>query len=60
MTDSGVRQLKIPQNLLDGVSVDFSVFPIDLDHRTEMILRKAYVLASDWEIDSPDLIRQLM
>ena len=50
MTDSGVRQLKIPQKLLDGVSVDFSVFPIDLDHRTEMILRKAYVLASDSKI----------
>jgi hypothetical protein len=60
MTDSGVRQLKIPQKLLDGVSVDFSAFPIDLDHRTEMILRKAYVLANDWKIDSPDLIRQLM
>ena len=60
MIDSGVRQLKIPQKLLDGVSVDFSAFPIDLDHRTEMILRKAYVLANDWKIDSPDLIRQLM
>ena len=60
ITDSGVRQLKIPQKLLDGISVDFSAFPIDLDHRTEMILRKAYVLANDWKIDSPDLIRQLM
>jgi hypothetical protein len=60
MTDSGVRQLKIPQKLLDGVSIDFSAFPIDLDHRTEMILRKAFVLANDWKIDSPDLIRQLM
>src|ERR1700741_3876251 len=60
MTDSGVRRLKIPQKLLDGVSVDFSAFPIDLDHRTEMILRKAYVLANDWKIDSPDLIRLLM
>ena len=60
ITDSGVRQLKIPQKLLDGVSVDLSAFPIDLDHRTEMILRKAYVLADDWKIDSPDLIRQLM
>jgi hypothetical protein len=60
MTHSGARQLKIPQELLDGVSVDFCAFPIDLDHRTEMILRKAYVLANDWKIDSPDLIQQLM
>ena len=60
ITDSGVRQLKIPQKLLDDVSVDFSAFPIDLDHRTEIILRKAYVLANDGKIDSPDLIRQLM
>jgi hypothetical protein len=60
VTDSGVRQLKIPQKLLADVSVDFSAFPIDLDHRTEMILRTAYVLANDWEIDSPDVIRQLM
>lgn len=60
MTDSGVRQLKIPQKLLDGVSLDFSAFPIDVDHRTEMILRKAYVLANDWKIDSPDLIKQFM
>ena len=60
MADSGVRQLKIPQKLLDGVSLDFSAFPIDFDYRTEMILRKAYVLADDWKIDSPDLIRQLM
>ncbi len=60
MTDSGVRQLNIPHKLLDGVSVDFSAFPIDLDHRTEMILRKAYVLSNDWKINSPDLIRQLM
>jgi hypothetical protein len=60
MTDSGVRQLNIPQKVLDDASVDFPAFPIDLDHRTEMILRKAYVLANDWKIDSPDLIRQLM
>jgi len=60
MTDSGVRQLKIPQKLLDDVLLDFTAFPIDIDHRTEMILRKAYVVANDWEIDSPDLIRQLM
>jgi hypothetical protein len=60
LTGSGVRQLDIPQKLLEGVSVDLSAFPIDLDHRTEMILRKAHLLANDWRIDSPDLIRQLM
>jgi hypothetical protein len=60
ITDSGVRHLNIPQKLLDAVPIDFSVFPIDLDHRSEMVLRKAYILANDWKIDSPDLIRQLM
>jgi len=45
--------------LLEDVSADFSVFPIDLDYRTETILRKAYVLANDGQIDSPDLVRQL-
>lgn len=60
ITDSGVRHLNIPQKLLDSVPIDFSEFPIDLDHRSEMVLRKAYVLANDWKIDSPDLIRQLM
>ena len=34
--------------------------PLDLDHRSEMILRRAYVLASDWKIDSPELVEQLM
>lgn len=60
LTDSGARRLNIPQKLLDDVHVDLSAFPIDLDHRTEMILRKAYILSDDWKIDSPDLIRQLM
>jgi hypothetical protein len=41
------------------VPVDFAAFPLDLDHRTETILRKAYVLANDGHIDSPDLVRQL-
>jgi hypothetical protein len=59
-TDSGLRQLKIPPKLLEDVSPDLSAFSIDLDHRTEMILRKAYLLADDWKIDSPDLVRQLM
>jgi hypothetical protein len=40
--------------------LDFSAIPIDLDYRTETILRKAYVLADDWKIESPDLIQQLM
>jgi hypothetical protein len=60
LTDSGVRHLKIPQDLLQGVSLDFSMVPIDLDTRTETILRTAYFLADDWKIDSPDVIRQLM
>ena len=60
MTDAGARQIRVPQKLLEGVSVDFSALPIDLDHRTEMVLRKAHVLANDWDIDSPDLISQLM
>jgi hypothetical protein len=60
LTDTGVRHLSIPQKLLESVPIDFSAFPIELDHRTEMVLRKAHVLANDWNIDSPDLIRQLM
>ncbi|HTM89839.1 MAG TPA: hypothetical protein VL155_16665 [Terriglobales bacterium] len=34
--------------------------PLDLDYRSEMILRRAYVLANDWNIDSPELVKQLM
>ena len=60
VADSGFRQLKIPPELLEGVSVDFAAFPIDLDHRAQTILRKAHLLADDWKINSPDLIRQLM
>jgi Domain of unknown function (DUF4132) len=60
LTGAGVRHLSIPQKLLQGVAVDFATFPIELDHRTEMILRKAHVLANDWDTTSPDLIRQLM
>jgi hypothetical protein len=60
LTDSGTRRLNIPQKLLADGPIDFSAFPIDLDPRTEMLLRKAYILANDWKIDSPDLIRQLM
>jgi hypothetical protein len=60
VTDSGLRWLRFPRQILDAVSLDFSAIPIDLDYRTETILRKAYVLADDWKIDSPDLIQQLM
>jgi Domain of unknown function (DUF4132) len=60
LTDSGVRHLNIPQKLLEKADVDFLAFPIELDYRTEMILRKAHVLANDWKIADPDLIRQLM
>ena len=59
-TESVTRLLKIPQKLLDAVSLDLSAVPIDLDPRTELILRKAHVLADDWKIDSPDLVRQFM
>jgi hypothetical protein len=31
-----------------------------VDYRTGMILRKAYVLADDWKIEDPELVRQLM
>jgi hypothetical protein len=60
VTDSGVRHLKIPQKLLEDVTIDFATFPIELDHRTQVVLRKAHLLANDWNIDSPDLVRQLM
>jgi hypothetical protein len=59
-TDSLTRWLKIPQKILDAVPLDFSTLPIDLDPRTELILRKAYILADDWKIDAPELVRQLM
>ena len=54
------RWLNIPRPLLNAVRLDFVEIPIDLDYRSEMILRKAHVLADDWKIDSPELIRQLM
>jgi hypothetical protein len=59
-TESTFRFLRISRKILDAVSLDFSAIPADLDYRTETILRKAYVLADDWKIDSPDLIKQLM
>jgi hypothetical protein len=60
VTEPTFRWLKIQRKILDSVSLDFSAIPIDLDYRTETILRKAHVLADDWKIDSPDLIQQLM
>jgi len=59
MADEGMRWLQIPQKLLDAVALDLSALPIELDYRTERILRKACVLADDWKIESADLTRQL-
>jgi hypothetical protein len=60
VTESEARWLIIPRKILDAVFLDFTAIPIELDYRSETILRKAYVLADDWKIDSPDLIKQLM
>jgi Domain of unknown function (DUF4132) len=60
MTDHAALPITIPQELLEAAPIDFSALPIDIDYRTEMILRKAHVLANDWNIQSPDLIQQLM
>jgi hypothetical protein len=53
------RWLSIPRPLLEAVKLDLSAIPIELDYRTEMILRKAHVLADDWKIDSADFVQQL-
>jgi hypothetical protein len=42
------------------VNLGLSNVQIDLDYRSELALRKADVLADNWKIDSPDLVRQLM
>ncbi|HLJ23306.1 MAG TPA: DUF4132 domain-containing protein [Candidatus Acidoferrales bacterium] len=60
VTETGLRRLRIPRKVLDAVSLDYGAISVDLDYRTEMILRQAYVLADDWKIDDPDLIQQLM
>ncbi|HKW27457.1 MAG TPA: DUF4132 domain-containing protein [Terriglobales bacterium] len=60
ITESKPRWLRIPQKVLNAVELGLQDLPLDLDHRTEMILRKAYILANDWNIDSPDLVKQLM
>jgi hypothetical protein len=59
-TESITRWLKIPQNIVDAVQLDLSAIPLEIDPRTEMILRKAFILADDWRIDAPELVRQLM
>jgi hypothetical protein len=60
VTENRFRWLRIPRAVLDAVALDFTAIPIDLDYRTETILRKAYILADDWKINSPELIQQLM
>jgi len=60
VADSGIRWLRIPQKILDSVILDLATIPVALDYRTEMILRKTCILADDWKIDSPELVRQLM
>jgi hypothetical protein len=57
---SEIRWLRIPQKILDAVAIDLAAIPIELDYRTEMVLRQAYILADDWRIDSPELVRQMM
>ena len=60
VADSGLRWLKIPQKLLTAVPLELADLPIELDYRTETILRKAYLLANDWEIKDAELIQQFM
>ena len=60
VSDNATRQLKIPQKVLNEVDLQPRDLPVDLDFRTEMVLRKAYVLADDWKITAPELMSQLM
>ena len=60
VTEKFPRWLAIPQKILSQVELNLDALPIDLDYRTELVLRKAYLLASDSSITDPDLIRQLM
>jgi hypothetical protein len=60
VADSGLRWLKIRQKLLTAVPLELADLPIELDYRTETILRKAYLLANDWEIKDAELIQQFM
>ena len=59
-TDNEHRWLKIPPSLLRQVKLDLAALPVDLDHRLETMLRTACLLADDWEIRDPELVRQLM
>ena len=52
--------INIPTRELAAVSLDDENWPVELDHRTESILRKAVYLAEDWKITSPEVIKQLM
>lgn len=60
VSDSGLRWLKIPQKLLPAVPQEVADLPLELDFRSETILRKAYLLANDWKIEDAELIRQFM
>jgi hypothetical protein len=63
MTESEKQALalyQIPQKLLAAVELALQDVPLELDYRSEMILRRAYVLANDWNINSPELIKQIM
>ena len=60
ITDAVTRRLNIAQKLLTAIPLDLDKIPIELDYRTEMILRRAYLLADDWKIDDPDLIKQFL
>jgi hypothetical protein len=42
------------------VAVHVAAFPVELDFQCELILRKFLILANDWQIRSPELLRQLM
>ena len=52
--------MKIRQKLLTAVPLELADLPIEVDYRTETILRKAYLLANDWEIKDAELIQQFM
>jgi len=60
VTDSGLRWLRISRKILDSVPLDLTAVPIEPDYHTQMVLRKAHVLAADWKINSPELVRQFM
>ncbi len=60
IAEKAVRWLKIPQKVLAEVELSLKDLPIDLDYRTELALRKAFVLADDWKITSSELVRQLI